>query len=76
MLNNRKKSGSTTSTTCSTPPPHDIYSILISEENRYKRKGYGLISASIIALSFMILGPMMLKKVWPVLLEMMEIYGW
>ena len=64
----RKKSGSNTSTTCSTPPPHDIYSVLISEENRYIRKGYGLISASIISLTFMYLAPIFAQEFWPVVL--------
>ncbi len=57
MQSIRKRAGSQSSTTCSTPPPHDIYSVLISEEKRYMRKGYGLISANIIAFSYLFIAP-------------------
>jgi hypothetical protein len=53
----RKKQESQNSTTCSTPPPHDFYSLFISEENRYRQKGYGLISASLITFCFFYFAP-------------------
>ncbi len=76
MQNIRKRAGSTSSTTCSTPPPHDIYTVLISEEQRYMRKGYGLISANLIAFSYIFLAPVVVAYVWPGVLRMIEENQW
>ncbi|CDW73081.1 sterol desaturase family protein [Stylonychia lemnae] len=77
MQSIRKRSvGSTTSTTCSTPPPHDIYSVLLSEESRYKRKGYGLIFASLIWLSFMLISPIAIQNLWPPFMDLVKSQGW
>lgn len=66
------KRNSNASTTCSTPPPTDIYSFIVSEESRYKRKGYGLISAFLIAISFFYFSPIVAKMVWPSVLNAIE----
>ena len=55
----RSNPESTTSTTCSTPPIHDIYSVFVSEKYRYRQKGYGLISASVITLAFYFYAPVL-----------------
>ena len=36
------------------------------------RKGYGLITASLIALSFFYFGPILAAKLWPLAVEMIE----
>lgn len=66
------RKSSTASTTCSTPPPHDIYSIIVAEENRYIRKGYGLYSASLIALSYFYFAPTLCQYVWPKVLDYIQ----
>jgi len=65
----QEKIDSATSTVCSTPPPHDLYSIIIAEENRYKQKGYGLISASLMAISFYVFAPYVGEWSWPRLMD-------
>jgi sterol desaturase/sphingolipid hydroxylase (fatty acid hydroxylase superfamily) len=67
---------SNASTSCSTPPPHDLMSIIHSEETRYIRKGYGLISASVIAVSFFYFSPILMQIYWPAVLEILEQNKW
>jgi hypothetical protein len=71
----RKQSSS--STLCSTPPPvpTDIISIIHTEERRYKRKGYGLISATLIALTYFYCGPLLCYAYWPKILNWIETNG-
>lgn len=75
MSTSSNPAGSATSTTCSTPPPHDIYSVILSEESRYKRKGYGLIFAILIANSYHFLSPMLVKQIWPSVLQWIDEVG-
>jgi len=46
-----------------------LATIIQEEENRYKRKGYGLISASVLALTFFYAAPYVGQEVWPTLLR-------
>ena len=49
---------------------------MLTEERRYKRKGYGLISAIAIAMSFFFLGPEFLRAVWPPIYEAIKASQW
>ena len=51
-------------------------SIIHSEETRYIRKGYGLISASVIAVSFFYFSPILMQMYWPAVLELLEQNKW
>ncbi len=60
---------SSSSTVCGTPPQEekrkgqeDLGELISREEMRYKRKGYGIIAAAMIAISFFHLGPVIAKK--------------
>lgn len=75
MSSMRKHSASSTSTGPSTPPPHDIYSVLVAEENRYIRKGYGLITASILAFTFFYFMPVLGNYIWPKVLGAADAYN-
>jgi sterol desaturase/sphingolipid hydroxylase (fatty acid hydroxylase superfamily) len=50
-------------------PPSSLKQILITEEKRYKSKGYGLIAATLIAASYFYWAPILCKTLWPVLLS-------
>jgi sterol desaturase/sphingolipid hydroxylase (fatty acid hydroxylase superfamily) len=68
---------SSTSTLCTTPPKHDLLGLVISEEVRYIRKGYGLISATAIAIAYFYFGPIICREwFWPLILGMITEYQW
>ena len=68
---------SNASTLCSTPPQQDLITIMHSEESRYKRKGFGLFFAFLIASSFFYLSPIICRKwFWPYMLSMINKYQW
>lgn len=56
------------STACSTPTTDSVEKIIKNDTIRYKRKGYGLISATLIAISFFYLFPQLLKAILPKLI--------
>ena len=76
MIETNMRTHSSDSTICSTPPQHDFSTIIHSEESRYKRKGYGLISATMIAVSFFYFGPILCKASWPYVLEQIKVCQW
>jgi len=53
------------STTCSTPTNDTVESVIRNDSVRYQRKGYGLIFAIIITLSFFFVLPVVVREIWP-----------
>jgi hypothetical protein len=54
-----------------------LIGLVIQEEVRYIRKGYGLISASLIAVSYFYFGPIICREwFWPLILGIMSSYSW
>ncbi len=67
------RKNSNASTLCSTPPQQDLITIIHSEESRYKRKGFGLFFAVLIASSFFYFSPIICRKwFWPFILRMIN----
>ena len=67
-----KRKLSSSSTECSTPPNTDFLTLVHNEESRYVRKGYGLIFAMLLAFSYFYFGPVVMHKVWPYAIYLME----
>jgi len=63
---------SISSTVCSTPTNDSVEKVIKNDTIRYQRKGYGLISAVLIMISFFYFAPKLLQLVWPFLLESMS----
>jgi methylsterol monooxygenase/4-alpha-methyl-delta7-sterol-4alpha-methyl oxidase len=63
---------SLSSTGCSTPTNDSVHNVIKNDTIRYSRKGYGLISAFLLTLSFFYLVPQFFKMIWPVLLKNMS----
>lgn len=57
-----------TSTSCSSPTNDTVENVFKNDTVRYVRKGYGIIFATIIALSFFFLLPLLVKAYWENLL--------
>eukprot|EP01016_Furgasonia_blochmanni_P011991 TRINITY_DN1564_c0_g4_i4.p1 TRINITY_DN1564_c0_g4~~TRINITY_DN1564_c0_g4_i4.p1 ORF type:complete len:420 (-),score=102.95 TRINITY_DN1564_c0_g4_i4:330-1520(-) len=64
--NNAKMSTpSVPSTTCSSPTNDSFEKVIKNDTVRYRRKGYGLISAVLITFSFFCILPQFAKELWP-----------
>eukprot|EP01017_Pseudomicrothorax_dubius_P014482 TRINITY_DN1689_c0_g1_i1.p1 TRINITY_DN1689_c0_g1~~TRINITY_DN1689_c0_g1_i1.p1 ORF type:complete len:369 (+),score=62.86 TRINITY_DN1689_c0_g1_i1:2-1108(+) len=67
FFESKMNNNSISSTTCSTPTNDSVQKVIKNDTVRYRRKGYGLISASLIVLAYFVLLPQILKKYWAML---------
>jgi len=63
---------SLSSTVCSTPTNDSVEKIIKNDSIRYQRKGYGLISATLLTISFFIFVPKLIQMIWPYFLKNMS----
>jgi sterol desaturase/sphingolipid hydroxylase (fatty acid hydroxylase superfamily) len=63
---------SVSSTTCSNPQNDTLEKVIENDKVRYVRKGYGLITASVIVLTYFLIIPRVAKTIWPEIIKNYE----